>query len=268
MQHIAQTIETLRESQRRVNETILFLEQFQSGVDGVTLPPTPPVTETGLPSAAGEDRPAATPKGSSVERRASSVVPRGTAKRGKAATQPVATPALYQAVRTLDQPFTAVSLAEAAGAPIKQAQNFLSNRVSNQEFTRAGRGLFRCGPKFQHRDLTATRNVLPRNGKVQPPQAVSAPAKTTPALDLDKPDTIAGAIKRLLRGESQFTTALLLANLEADTDYRKLLEAENGRSNVSKALSAWVAAGHLVKEGRGDDASYQITASGKEWFGA
>lgn len=40
MNHITQTIETLRESVNRAQATIDFLTQFQAGVDGSTSPPT------------------------------------------------------------------------------------------------------------------------------------------------------------------------------------------------------------------------------------
>lgn len=85
----------------------------------------------------------------------------------------------------------------------------------------------------------------------------------TPPQNGEKPNTVAGAIKFLLRDETQpFTRAELIENLQDDPDYKKLLEAEGGAKSLENALYHWSSAGKLKKDGD----NYTVTAAGKEWF--
>lgn len=103
----------------------------------------------------------------------------------------------------------------------------------------------------------------------------SKPAPPTPppanaerlTLPSDKPNTIPGAIKHLLRDEnvgSSFTRELLTENLRADADFKRIYEAnvEGSEKSIDNALRNWTFAERLKKDG----ANYTLTAAGKEWF--
>lgn len=104
--------------------------------------------------------------------------------------------------------------------------------------------------------------------------ATSSPASSTAvsvAATLDKPSTVARAIKVLLRGEAvgaKFTKELLRGNLEADADYKKLLETDTGEKSFENALNNWSNTDKLTKTGDRGEYTYTITAAGKEWFNA
>lgn len=103
--------------------------------------------------------------------------------------------------------------------------------------------------------------------------AATAPKKETPPPSsvtekLDKPDTLAGAMKLLLRGEETFTNQELRDNLLEDADYKALLEAAVGEKQYANALNYWLASGRLNKAGRAGDATYTVTATGKGFFTA
>lgn len=71
------------------------------------------------------------------------------------------------------------------------------------------------------------------------------------SLDLDKPDTLAGAMKQLCRTLSQpFTMESLMEGLRADKDFAKLLE-QAGASSPSGNLAYWVKTGKLTRDETG-----------------
>ena len=105
--------------------------------------------------------------------------------------------------------------------------------------------------------------------KIKPAQIVADVPSGSVVVPGDKPTTIAGALKQILRGEpvgAQFTGALLRSNLEADPDWKKLLATESGEKSLTNATFNWSNGGKLKKAGSGDDAIYTILPAGKEFF--
>ena len=100
----------------------------------------------------------------------------------------------------------------------------------------------------------------------KPPRPVSDAPAGAVKTPLDKPDTIAGALKELLRDEfNPFTRAEVLANLQADADYQKLL-AQYGEAPLDNALRNWTHNGYLEKASRAKDSQYTVTAKGRGWM--
>jgi hypothetical protein len=108
----------------------------------------------------------------------------------------------------------------------------------------------------------AKRKAVARTVTLEP-KAPAAPA-ARPASG-EKPDTVVGAIKVLLRDETApFTSEELIENLREDADYKPLLEREGGMKALQNALYNWSNAGKLKKDGE----NYTVTAVGKEWMNA
>jgi hypothetical protein len=86
----------------------------------------------------------------------------------------------------------------------------------------------------------------------------SAPRRevTTPALQesgimakLDKPDTLAGAMKRVIHGlRGSFDLGTVKVGLMADPDFNKILEASAPSSPIS-TFSYWIKSGKLAASG-------------------
>ena len=74
---------------------------------------------------------------------------------------------------------------------------------------------------------------------------------------LEKPDTVAGAMKHCARKLKKFTVSELLDALKADADFKKLLEAGNPTSPYS-SVAYWAQTGKLKKEGDGAAAVYSV----------
>lgn len=270
MNHIQETIETLRAARRRCDDTIVFLEQFQSGVDGVTHPPT----EAGdalieesrrVPGFKVGDPSPLTPAGMAMLNKLNHAekehAPRGTAKQGKHPHNPrgelsPASERMMKAVQDLAEPFDAAALASASKSSMKVAAMFLHNRTSRGFFIKAPeRGKFYRGKQFARLVGNVTAPVAP----------ASAPTGTVTILD--KPDTVVGAMKFLLRDEPEpFTREDLEDTLNGNKDWKKLLETDAGKTAMSNALFQWSANGRLTKKEAPGGFIYQVTPAGKEWF--
>lgn len=84
---------------------------------------------------------------------------------------------------------------------------------------------------------------------------------------VDKPDTVVGAIKFLLRDEPEaFTRAEVIETLEGDKDWKKLIETPEGQRALDNALHQWTATGRLTKTGENPNSVYKVTAAGREWM--
>lgn len=267
MNHIAQTIETLRESVNRAQATIEFLTQFQAGVDGpASLPtgiayvPTPPErTTVGQPAQPIEE----------LTRVARPAVPRGTRKQARPA--PATPEALHTATSQLKEPFNAAQLRDAVpGAEYKQCVNFLNNRVVHKIVTRVGRGLFSRGPAFNGEKPLAVKSPplsrIPRDGNVKPPTPVNGTRNPEVLVVLEKPTSVGAAMKLLIRDTPMFTGEGLRQKLEMDADYAKLL-AESSPGVVAGNLTYWSSQGYLKRNGETPlESTYTVTSAGKEWF--
>lgn len=92
-------------------------------------------------------------------------------------------------------------------------------------------------------------------------------AQSTQALLDGKATSVGGAMKLFIRKQAKFAGADLIAFLEADADYAKLL-AEASASAVPGNLGYWTTQGYLDRTGGPQvmEATYTVTAAGKEWF--
>lgn len=155
-----------------------------------------------------------------------------------------------------------------AGTPLPAAGSHgtASPTSAKRKYTR------RATPKDHQRIAVGKSGLSQRPGGPSERKAPT-PVPATPAggvaLPSDKPDTVPGAIKALLRDEppgATFEVQLLRANLLEHPDYKPLLEAEGGEKSFSNCINNWTNAGHFKKAGHGADAELTITASGKAWF--
>jgi hypothetical protein len=82
-----------------------------------------------------------------------------------------------------------------------------------------------------------------------------------------KATSVGGAMKAYIRAHAKFAGADLLAFLQKDEDYAKLLEQASA-SAVPGNLGYWVTQGYLDRAGGNQvvDSTYTVTAAGKEWF--
>ena len=97
------------------------------------------------------------------------------------------------------------------------------------------------------------------------PTTVAAPLANGAAL-LDKPKTIGGAMKAVICKQTRFTGEALRSLLLQDADIRKLLEDATPGA-VASNLTYWSERGYLTRDGdKPLDATYTVTAAGKEWF--
>lgn len=277
MNHIQETIETLRAARRRCDDTIVFLEQFQSGVDGVTHPPLTEPDGQGLEEASLPGRFAhpekLSPKGmATLKRLFKPPAPRGTAKEGKRGE---IGPRLLAATARLAEPFKSTDLAQVAQVDTKCADKFLRQRAARQQFTLMGKAQYRRGPKFPYvthgvQDfIVGQGRPRPAAGETKAPTPVSsAPAGSLSVPTIDKPNTVTGAMKFLLRDEPDaFTREDLEDTLNADKDWKALLETETGQLSLVQALNRWVFEGYLSRTYLSRTAAtFKVTAKGKEWF--
>jgi len=95
---------------------------------------------------------------------------------------------------------------------------------------------------------------------------VPAGQSTQAVLD-GKATSVGGAMKAYIRAHAKFAGADLLAFLQKDEDYAKLLEQASA-SAVPGNLGYWVTQGYLDRAGGNQvvDSNYTVTAAGKEWF--
>jgi hypothetical protein len=82
-----------------------------------------------------------------------------------------------------------------------------------------------------------------------------------------KATSVGGAMKAYIRAHAKFADADLLAFLQKDEDYAKLLEQASA-SAVPGNLGYWVTQGYLDRAGGNQvvDSTFTVTAAGKEWF--
>jgi hypothetical protein len=101
----------------------------------------------------------------------------------------------------------------------------------------------------------------------RPTNAVTKPTMTTQALLDGKATSVGGAMKVYIRQHPKFAGAELLAFLQGDADYAKLLE-QASPSAVPGNLGYWTNQGYLDRAGGSQvvDSTYTVTAAGKEWF--
>lgn len=302
MNHITQTIEQLREARRRTDDTITFLEQFQSGMDGVTLPPPadpagPGADEERVPGRFAHPEKLSAKALADLAKLRRGPVSRGTAKQGgrrsAIAETGVSGEELHAVCAKLTEPFSAADLRQATGVNTKKADNYLRQRVGRQIFTAVGGARYKRGPKFhQAAPLRESESWRPKvqsgqritvgkakdhnnSGTVKPPTPIPAgvppgtPQRSVPTT-AEKPDTVVGAMKFLLRDEPDlFTREDIEDTLNADKDWQKLLATETGQKSLGQALANWVFQEYLVRMARavsdGGDA-FKVTAKGKEWF--
>jgi len=283
MQHITQTIETLRESVRRANETIELLNQFQAGLSGLASAPAlaaaaPPA---GNGSGAGaEEHPAP------VRIHQPSPVPQGTGKQGKPnkhAPNSGLSARLFPIVAKLPQPFTPLQLATAAGVARKQAENFIVLRVCKAQFDRTAPGQYQRGRLFPaalpgapatppRRLVTPGRKLGERPGLVpkargdaRPTKATPAPAATITAM-LNKPESLGQAMKLAVRPLSKFNGEQLREAMLQEAHTQKLFQA-SAPGLFQTNLTYWTKQGYLLMNGETPlYADFTVTASGKEWF--
>ena len=96
-----------------------------------------------------------------------------------------------------------------------------------------------------------------QNPAARVPRSAGAPATGT-AGDLDKPDTLSGAMKQIVRGfKGTFTSGAVRTALQGDKDFIKLLE-DCGASALPSNLNYWAKTGKLKKTGEGDEAIYEL----------
>lgn len=91
---------------------------------------------------------------------------------------------------------------------------------------------------------------------------VSRPTIAAPAgakgIELEKPETVGGAMKYLARRfKKPFTVTELTEAMKADEDFEKLLE-DSGPTVMSSNLFYWTKTGRLKKVGEGADATYEV----------
>ena len=107
--------------------------------------------------------------------------------------------------------------------------------------------------KYTRRAITATPEApQKKRGGASP---VVAPVATD-----EKPVTIGGAMKYLARGfKRAFTKDDIMAGLEADADFKSIIEAsENPGNAIAFNLSYWTKTGKLNRSGEGAEATYKV----------
>lgn len=93
------------------------------------------------------------------------------------------------------------------------------------------------------------------------------PAQSTQALLDGKATSLGGAMKVFIRKQTKFPGADLLAFLEGDADYAKLLE-QSSSSAIPGNLAYWTNQGYLERAGgpTAAESTFTVTGAGKEWF--
>lgn len=84
-----------------------------------------------------------------------------------------------------------------------------------------------------------------------------AEARHVGPIDLEKADTVSGAMKQLAREMKSFKIYELLAKVAEDPDWKKLLDAA-GESSPYSAVAYWASTGKLKKVGDGKEAVYTV----------
>lgn len=122
-------------------------------------------------------------------------------------------------------------------------------------------------PRRQAKEMkpkVGKRKYTRRNAVALPAETAEGKRVTGAAELLDKPQTVGGAMKLLIRNQTRFTGEALRNLMQTDADYQKLLESA-GPGAFGANLRYWAKQGYLSMDGE-TPLEATFTVKDKEWF--
>jgi hypothetical protein len=126
-----------------------------------------------------------------------------------------------------------------------------------QKNAKGGGGAAKEEGRMQKAEPIAPAAPVAKGKPGRKPKTVSAPVASTDAMLAGKPDTLAGAMKFTAKQLKTFTRAQLEDALNADADFKALLENSSAAA-MTFNLKYWSDRNRLKKTGDEADATYTV----------